>query len=207
MLYTATVGLAVYSIAGLFVWHAPNLEQWLLLAGVGACLLGHLGLAAWSRSQAAPETYVLTPYVEVVPGAAPLDAESAARLQAELKGPVDARNIKHGYAWIGSTLSLQDLVSGIADLDRAGLPLDADQQAELKPLVQDTRARFGEMMAVQREILDGEAELDADLAAVIAALPPERQAEVQARWKQRSGGKGPPPPGGPKGPPPPAGAP
>ncbi len=156
----------------------------------------------WSRSQAAPETYVLTPYIEVVPGAAPLEAESAARLQAELKGPVDARNIKHGYAWIGSTLSLQDLVSGIADLDRAGLPLDADQQAELKPLVQDTRARFGEMMAVQREILDGEAELDAALAGVIAALPPERQAEVQARWKQHSGSEVRRHPGGPGGPPP-----
>ncbi len=35
VLYTATVGLVVYSVAGLAVWQAPDIGQWLLLAGVG----------------------------------------------------------------------------------------------------------------------------------------------------------------------------
>ncbi len=35
VLYTATVGLVVYSIAGLAVWQAPTAGQWLMLAAVG----------------------------------------------------------------------------------------------------------------------------------------------------------------------------
>ena len=35
VLYTATTGLVIYSVAGLLVWQAPTFEQWLLLAAVG----------------------------------------------------------------------------------------------------------------------------------------------------------------------------
>ena len=43
VLYTATVGLVIYTVAGLLVWQPPNSEQWLLLAGVGVMgTLGHI---------------------------------------------------------------------------------------------------------------------------------------------------------------------
>lgn len=35
VLYTATTGFVIYSIAGLLLWKAPTAEQWLLLAAVG----------------------------------------------------------------------------------------------------------------------------------------------------------------------------
>lgn len=171
-------------------------------AAVLGCALVHLGLGLWSWRGAGPETYVLTPYVEVVPGAAPLDADSAERLRRELSGPVDARNIKHGYAWIGSTLSLQDLVSGIAGLEDAGLPLSGGQAARIAARVEETRTAYRQMLAVQDEILRGEAALDAALAATRAVLPPEQRARVDAVLEhRRRDGVGGPPPGRP-GPPP-----
>lgn len=141
---------------------------WLLLI----CLLAHLGLAAWSRSEAAPETYVLTPYVEVVPGAAPLGATDAAALAAELRGPIDARDIQRGYAWMGSTLSLTDLIDGINGLDAAGLPLTGGQRAELADQLAGLRADHAAMVAVQTEILDRERALDEAIEAARQALGP-----------------------------------
>lgn len=35
VLYTATVGLVIYSVAGLILWQPPTMQQWLLLAAVG----------------------------------------------------------------------------------------------------------------------------------------------------------------------------
>ncbi len=121
-----------------------------------------------ARAEAAPETYVLTPYVEVVPGAAPLGAADAAALAAELRGPIDARQIQRGYAWMGSTLSLTDLIDGINALDAAGLPLRPDQRAQLGARLAQVRADHAAMIAVQQEILDLERALEADIAAVQA---------------------------------------
>jgi hypothetical protein len=180
-------------------------EHW-VWGGVCLCLVAHTALAFASWRSAAPETYVLTPYVEVVPGAAPLDKASADRLREELSGPVDARNIKHGYAWIGSTLSLQDLVSGIADLEHAGLPLTSDQRGSIAPLIDSTRATYGQMIAVQDEILVGEARLDEALRGIKDALPTEQRARVEATLEHRSGPQRPPPGGPPpdeRSPPPP----
>jgi hypothetical protein len=176
---------------------------------VAACLAGHLGLAAWARAEAAPETYVLTPYVEVVPGAAPLGAADAAALAAELRGPVDARQIQRGYAWMGSTLSLTDLIDGINALDAAGLPLRPDQRAALGARLSQVRADHAAMIAVQREILDLERALEADIAAVAAASgapgTPGAAGAAGAVTDPVGGGLPPPatPPGG--GPPPPGG--
>ncbi len=148
---------------------ASGVWTWLLLA----CALAHLGLAAWARAEAAPETYVLTPYVEVVPGAAPLGATDAAALAAELRGPIDARDIQRGYAWMGSTLSLTDLVDGINGLEAAGLPLSGGQRAELAEQLGELRADHAAMVAVQTEILDRERALDHAMDAARRALGAE----------------------------------
>ena len=167
----------------------PRDRGWLSL--IAACLLGHLGLGLWARSKAAPETFVLTPYVEVVPGAAPLDAADAAALAAELRGPVDARGIQRGYAWLGSTLSLSDLIEGINGLDAAGLPLRPEQREALSGRLAAVRADHASMVAVQREILDLERALDADIATISAAvgLPAGPVGGAGS-----AGGGGPPPP-------------
>lgn len=140
---------------------------------MAACLLAHLGLAIWSRAESAPETFVLTPYVEVVPGAAPLGATDAAALAAELRGPIDARAIQRGYAWMGSTLSLTDLIDGINALDAAGLPLSGGQRAELAAQLAEVRADHAAMVAVQTEILDRERALDQAIEAARGALGAE----------------------------------
>ena len=119
-------------------------------------------------------------------------AEAAERL-LRLSGPVDARNIKHGYAWIGSTLSLQDLLSGMGDLERAGLPCRRRSRTPSPPRG-DTRGPT-ETCSPSRRILAGEADW-IGASAPGQVLPAEQG--PGGRLKHRSG-KGAGPPKGPRG--------
>lgn len=152
--------------------------------GLVACSLLHLALAAWARSQVNPETYVLTPYIEVQPGAAPLGADDAARLAQELQGPVDARKIAHGYAWLGSTMSLQDLAQGIGALGTSATPLTPRQEANVRFEMESTRVDYAQMQAVQRDILELERFIEREVRATLDALPPEQAAAVQAQMQR-----------------------
>lgn len=125
----------------------------LALANLGA------GLAAWRASTEVHTVYVLTPMVDVVPGGAPLGAVEAEALQKGLRNQVDARDMQTAYARLGSTLSLDDLLRGVEALDAAGVPLDAAQEAALRPVLEGARADHGRIQQVQREILDEEARL------------------------------------------------
>jgi len=125
-------------------------------------------------------TYVFTPMVDVIPGGAPLTAAEAAALATDLRTQVDARDIQQAYARMGSTLSVEDLVRGIEGLPDAGVPLDAGQRARVGAILTRTKGDVAELRAVQARILDLEASITADVAALGASAPPA-----------------PPPPGGP----------
>lgn len=60
VLYTATTGLIVYSVAGLFVWRTPSFEQWVLLAAVG--VMGSAGHILLVKAYENAPASALQPY-------------------------------------------------------------------------------------------------------------------------------------------------
>ncbi len=60
VLYTATVGLVIYSVAGLFLWQPPTMEQWLLLAAVG--VMGSAGHILLVRAYEQAPASALQPF-------------------------------------------------------------------------------------------------------------------------------------------------
>lgn len=126
-------------------------------------------------------TYVFTPLVDVQPESALLTEDDALRIREDLRHQIDARDMQQAYARLGSTLSLDDLAEGVAALDEAGQPLDARQRHRITKILEEARAGHHDLFAVQVEILDLEAQLAAELAATLAALPPETQAALESR--------------------------
>ena len=159
---------------------------------VVAALAGvHLVLAALVARRAAesPLTYVFTPLVDVVPGGVPLSAGEAATLAAEAKNQVDARDIQKAYARMGSVLSLDDLLRGVEAIDAGSTALSDGQRTAVRGILDAAREKHQAVVAVQTEILDLERSLDGQAASVLAQLPGETRARVEARARA-SGGKG-----------------
>jgi hypothetical protein len=165
--------------------------------------LVHVALARGvaARAGGAPVTYVFTPLVDVVPGGVPVSAGEAAALAAEAKNRVDARDIQQAYARLGSTISLDDLLRGVEEIEAGATPLDAAQRAKVHEVLRRAQADHAAVSAVQAEILDLEADLAVQVEGILAALPPETRARVEARARADAPAKGagPRPPGAPGG--------
>jgi hypothetical protein len=129
----------------------------LALAAMNLALAG----AGWARAR--PVTYVFTPLVDVVPGA--VDGPEAAALEAGAKHRVDARDMQDAYARLGSTMSLDDLLRGVEALD----DLSAGQKARIGEVLARAKADHAAVVDVQREILDLERRLDAEVASLSSA--------------------------------------
>jgi hypothetical protein len=141
-------------------------------------------------------TYVFTPLVDVVPGGVPLSAGEATELAAEARDQVDARDIQKAYARMGSTISLDDLLRGVESLADSDAPLTADQRKRVTTVLEDAQAKHAAVIAVQEEILDDEAEIGREVEELLAALPADARARVEARSESKGDGK-PPRPGQP----------
>ncbi|MCB9745161.1 MAG: hypothetical protein H6740_21410 [Alphaproteobacteria bacterium] len=139
-----------------------------------------LSVYALQQSRAQHTTYVFTPLVDVVPGTTVLTEEEALRIREDLRTQVDARDMQQAYAALGSTMSLDDLVEGVAALEGSGHPLDAGQQAELREILQAGQASHQALWQVQDEILRLEAQLAQEVSAVIEALPEAERAAAEA---------------------------
>lgn len=144
---------------------------------VAALALVQVGLAWRAQTRPAGVTYVFTPLVDVVPGGLPLDAAEASELKAEAKNAVDARDIQKAFARLGSNLSLVDLLRGVETLD----DLTPDQRRRIGDVLTAAKRDHDAVVAVQREILDLERQLDGQVQGVMAALTPEQQAAVRAK--------------------------
>ena len=60
VLYTATTGFIIYSIAGLWLWQAPSIEQWVQLAAVG--VMGSAGHILLVRAYESAPASALQPF-------------------------------------------------------------------------------------------------------------------------------------------------
>lgn len=150
---------------------------WMLVAGL---VLAEVGVSwvGWDDARREHVVYVATPLVDVVPGGAPLSQAEATALGADLRHQVDARDMQSAYAWLGSTLSLDDLLRGVESLQTSEHPLDPGQRERVRGILEAARAQHQEILGVQRDILQAEASIGADVATVMAGLPPEVAAKV-----------------------------
>lgn len=159
-------------------WLTPALTALALaLAGLG-----------WYRSIQVQRTYVFTPLIDVVPDAVPLSQSETAALQAAAQSRIDARDIQKAYARLGSTLSLDDLLRGVEALDKNGQPLSPAQAAAMTEILTAAQKQHAEVFAVQDELLRLESQLDRELDAALAALPPEKAAQLDPRNDPRKPG-------------------
>jgi len=148
---------------------------WRVAAGLLAL---HVGLAAAVATRVrAPVTYVLTPFVDVVPSALPLTAEEAARVATGARS-AEARGIQAAYARMGSTLSLDDLLRAIEAVEAGPAPLSGRSRARITSILDAARADHAAMLEVQAEILDLERQLDAEVDRLLAALPEDARGRV-----------------------------
>ncbi len=139
-----------------------------------------LSWVAWDDARGEHVVYVLTPMVDVVPSGAPLSADEAGRLSGSLRTQVDARDMQTAYAWLGSTLSLDDLLRGVASLAQSDHPLDVGQRARVAVILDAAQAQHREIVEVQGNILAAEAGIGQDVAGILAALPPDVAARIAA---------------------------
>ena len=102
------------------------------LGGVALCLLGHLALAGLSWRESAPETYVMTPMSRSSPGRRPWTRRRGTAPQGAL-GPRGCPQHQARVRLDRLDPLLQDLLSGMGDLERAGLPLSPAQQDAIRP--------------------------------------------------------------------------
>lgn len=150
----------------------------LVLAAALAVSQVALGVAAWRKATENHTVYVMTPMVDVVPGGNPLDRSEAEALVADVRHQAEARDMQSAYAWLGSTLSLDDLLRGIEALDAAGHPLDADQASAVRALLDGAKADHERIYKVQVDALAAEDTIQAEIAAIAALLPPDQAQQV-----------------------------
>lgn len=153
---------------------------WIVVALLGTVHLA-LSTGVAARSARSP-TYVFTPLVDVVPGGAPLTGEEASLLKADAKNQVDARDIQKAYARMGSNVSLNDLLDGFGYIEPT---LSAGQRTTIAGILTAAQEQHRAVYAVQGEILTLEADIDRQVTSILATLPPEARARVEARGKRR----------------------
>lgn len=153
---------------------------WIVVALLGAV---HLALSTYvaARSARSP-TYVFTPLVDVVPGGVPLTGEEASQLTADAKNKVDARDIQKAYARMGSNVSLNDLLDGFTYIEPT---LSEAQRTAIAGVLTRAQEQHRAVYAVQGEILTLEADIDRQVTSILATLPADTRARVDARGRRR----------------------
>jgi hypothetical protein len=127
------------------------------LLGINVLLASIL---CWSGGQSSQSVeYVLTPFYQVVPKDSVWSVEEVAALGGELPNALEARDMANGFARLGSTLSVDDVIQGIEGVRESDHPLTNEQQQHIKEKVRRLMKDHRRMIEVQRELLRLETEL------------------------------------------------
>ena len=108
-------------------------------------------------------TYVLTPMVDILPEGPPLTTTEQDNLLGELRHQPEARDMQMAYSRMGATLSLHDLLRGIGGLEKTQYKLSARQTKRIEKLLTRAQETHGKLRDTQRDILDTERILAAQL--------------------------------------------
>ena len=122
---------------------------WSLNVIVGIAVL----LGVYTRVHA-DKTYVLTPFLEVVPEGTEWTPAELEQLQQHLPNMLEARDMARGYAHLGSTLNIDDVIQGIDGLGLSEVPLSDAQEKEVRSIVRQFLEEHQQMRTVQHDLLD-----------------------------------------------------
>ena len=76
----------------------------------------------------ADKTYVLTPFLDVVPEGAEWTPAELEQLQQHIPNMLEARDMARGYAHLGSTLNIDDVIQGIEGIEISDHSLSDSQR-------------------------------------------------------------------------------
>ena len=103
--------------------------------------------------------YVLTPFYQTVPEGSTWTAAEVEALGGEMPNALEARDMANGYARLGSTLSVDDVIKGIDGLAGSDYPLSSSQQSEIQQEIQRLIDDRRQIMIVQQDLLQLERRL------------------------------------------------
>ena len=111
----------------------------------------------------ADKTYVLTPFLDVVPEGAEWTPAELEQLQQHLPNMLEARDMARGYAHLGSTLNIDDVMQGIEGLEISDHSLSDSQRLEIHTIVNQFFGEHQQMRTVQHELLEIEQRVQQNL--------------------------------------------
>lgn len=111
----------------------------------------------------ADKTYVLTPFLDVVPEGTEWTPAELEELQQHLPNMLEARDMARGYAHLGSTLNIDDVIQGIDGLEMSDVPLSEAQQADVRSIVGQFHEEHLQMRTVQHDLLEVESRMRQNL--------------------------------------------
>jgi len=97
--------------------------------------------------------YVLTPMIDIIPEGSPIDGAEKEHLLSELRHQSEARDMQKAYAYLGSTLSLHDLLRGIEAIEASTTPLSEQQRSSVIHKLKQSQENHRELQTVQRELI------------------------------------------------------
>ena len=103
--------------------------------------------------------YVLTPFYQTVPEGSTWTVAEVEALGGEMPNALEARDMANGYARLGSTLSVDDVIKGIDGLAQSDYPLSPSQQSEIQQEIQRLIEERRQIMIVQQDLLQLERRL------------------------------------------------
>jgi hypothetical protein len=135
------------------------LDRFVLI--VIALTLGNLFLAVYNIVDPVNKgtVYVMTPMIDILPEGNPINESEKQRLLSELRYQSEARDMQKAYAYLGSTLSLHDLLRGIEAIDDSQFPLSNSQRNQVVVKLDSVQEKHRELLHIQQELIELEGEI------------------------------------------------
>ena len=138
-----------------------------------ALTLGNLLLAIYNVLDPVNKgtVYVMTPMIDILPEGNPIDESEQKRLLSELRYQSEARDMQKAYAYLGSTLSLHDLLRGMEAIDESSFPLSDSQRKQLAGKLDSVQEKHQELLHIQRDLIELEGEITDQVDRLHRSIP------------------------------------
>ena len=122
-------------------------------------LIANIVCAIWLLSSVqsilkTEKTYVLTPFLKVVPENTEWTVQEIDQLKAQIPTALEARDMAGSYSHLGSTLSIDDVLRGIDSLEKSQSPLTEVQRLQIGQEVASFTNAHREIRAVQMQLVE-----------------------------------------------------
>jgi hypothetical protein len=144
-------------------------------------LLAFQALLGWVATGDVGEprrVYVFLPFFGTLPGPGGPSPDEAEKVAARLPFAIRPSEVGRGVAMLGSTLSLDDLTTGIEHLDQLGHPLSKRQSLRVTEILSSIETEREELQRLQVRLLDLERQASSEMSRTVALLPPASRDRV-----------------------------